>query len=70
MKRLATIAEDNGIVLCHENCSGWGGLSAKNSSVLLGEVDNPALKLVFDTGTGSGNSFGEKESPLLLCPYS
>ena len=50
MTRLTQIAEDNGIVLCHENCSGWGGLSAENARVLLGEVDSPSLKLVFDTG--------------------
>ncbi len=50
MKELAQIAEDNGIILAHENCSGWGGLSAENSNILLGEVGNPALKVVFDTG--------------------
>lgn len=50
MKELAHIAEDNGITLVHENCSGWGGLSAENSNILLGEVDSPALKVVFDTG--------------------
>ena len=50
MKYLASMAEDAGITLCHENCSGWGGLSAENSNILLGEVDSPALKVVFDTG--------------------
>ncbi len=50
MKYLAAMAEDAGIVLVHENCSGWGGMSAENSHILLGEVDSPALKLVFDTG--------------------
>jgi len=50
MKELALIAEDNGIVLAHENCSGWGGLSAENSNILLGEVNSPALKALFDTG--------------------
>ena len=35
---------------CHENCSGWGGLSAENSNILLGEVNSSALKVVFDTG--------------------
>ena len=50
MKDLAHIAEDGGIILAHENCSGWGGLSAENSNILLGEVDSPALKVVFDTG--------------------
>ena len=50
MKVLARMAEDAGIVLAHENCSGWGGLSAENSNILLGEVNSPALKVVFDTG--------------------
>lgn len=50
MKTLAKLAEDGGVVLAHENCSGWGGLSAENSNILLGEVDSPALKVVFDTG--------------------
>jgi len=50
MKELAKIAEDGGVILVHENCSGWGGLSADNSNILLGEVDSPALKVVFDTG--------------------
>lgn len=50
MKTLARIAEDGGVMLAHENCSGWGGLSAANSNILLGEVNSPALKVVFDTG--------------------
>lgn len=50
MKELAKIAADGGVILVHENCSGWGGLSAENSNILLREVDSPALKVVFDTG--------------------
>ena len=50
MKVLAEIAEDNGIIMAHENCSGWGGETAENSNILIGEVDSPALKIVFDTG--------------------
>lgn len=50
MRVLATMAEDGGITLAHENCSGWGGLSAHHSNMLLGEVNSPALKVVFDTG--------------------
>ena len=49
-KELARIAEDTGVTLVHENCSGWGGESAENSNILLGEVGSPALKVVFDTG--------------------
>jgi sugar phosphate isomerase/epimerase len=50
VKEFARIAEDNGIVLVHENCSGWGGVSYENNQILIGEVDSPALKVVFDTG--------------------
>jgi sugar phosphate isomerase/epimerase len=50
MKVLARMAEDGGVTLVHENCSGWGGQSAENSNILLGEVNSPALKVVFDTG--------------------
>lgn len=50
IKVLAKIAEDGGVTLVHENCSGWGGLSADNGNILLDEVDSPALKAVFDTG--------------------
>lgn len=50
MKTLAQIAEAGGVILAHENCSGWGGQSAENSNILLGEVNSPALKVVYDTG--------------------
>ena len=50
MKILAKFAEEGGITLVHENCSGWGGMSAENSTILLNDVGSPALKLVFDTG--------------------
>jgi hypothetical protein len=38
MKELARIAEDGGVVLLHENCSGWGGVRPENQRVLLEEV--------------------------------
>ncbi|MDX9971834.1 MAG: sugar phosphate isomerase/epimerase [FCB group bacterium] len=50
MKVLAKMAEDGGVILCHENCSGWGGQSAANSNHLLEAIDSPALRVVFDTG--------------------
>ena len=50
VKEFARIAEGEGIVLAHENCSGWGGLSPANNLVLLEEVNSPALKVVYDTG--------------------
>lgn len=50
VKKFAKMAEDGGITLVHENCSGWGGESAQNSNILMAEVNSPALKVVFDTG--------------------
>ncbi len=50
MQVLAGIAADGGVILVHENCSGWGGLSPKSTLDLLGEVDSRHLRLVFDTG--------------------
>ena len=50
MRILAKMAEDGGVTLVHENCSGWGGVSAENNKILLAEVNSPALRTVFDTG--------------------
>lgn len=49
-KELAKIAEDTGILLAHENCTGWGGLSPENMLELKAEVDSPNLVLLYDTG--------------------
>lgn len=50
MRELARVAADGGVVLVHENCSGWGGATPENQRVLLEEVASPALQIVFDTG--------------------
>ena len=50
IKLLARIAEDGGIILAHENCNGWGGVSPENALELKQEVDSPAFQLLFDTG--------------------
>jgi sugar phosphate isomerase/epimerase len=50
MKELTKMAEDNGIVIVHENCSGWGGESPENMVKLLEEMNSPNFKLMYDTG--------------------
>lgn len=50
IRELSKVAEEGGIILCHENCDGWGGLGPKQSLELLGAIDSPALRAVFDTG--------------------
>lgn len=49
-KELVKIAGDAGILLAHENCTGWGGLSAANMLELKEEVNSPNLVLLYDTG--------------------
>ncbi len=50
IKILAKIAEDGGIILAHENCSGYGNLNAEAAVDLVTSVNSPAFKLIHDTG--------------------
>ncbi|MBZ4020226.1 sugar phosphate isomerase/epimerase family protein [Streptomyces purpurogeneiscleroticus] len=52
MTNLVHEAEQHGLVLLHENCSGWAGTRADRMLDLLQHVDNPALRLLFDIGNG------------------
>ena len=59
MRELARIAEDSGIILVHENCSGWGGLSGDNMLNLYEGVNSPAFKLLYDTGNPVVDNCGD-----------
>lgn len=50
ISRLTDVAEDNDIVLLHENCDGWGGLGVQQTLAMIEHVDSPNLKLIWDTG--------------------
>jgi sugar phosphate isomerase/epimerase len=50
IRELSRIAEDGGVILCHENCSGWAGEGPEKSLELINKVNSSALKLIFDTG--------------------
>ncbi|MFH1023448.1 MAG: sugar phosphate isomerase/epimerase family protein [Planctomycetota bacterium] len=50
IRELARIAEGEGVILGHENCSGYGGLGSRETFEILDAVNSPALKLIFDTG--------------------
>ncbi len=52
IRELATIAEGEGVILGHENCSGYGE-TAEGFLELVKEVGSPAFKLIFDTGNNS-----------------
>jgi sugar phosphate isomerase/epimerase len=62
MKELARIAADGGVIMVHENCSGWGGMSPENQKILLEEVHSPALQIVFDTGNPVGEGHPPEET--------
>ncbi len=49
-RELASIAEDGGVLLAHENCTGWAGQSARHMRDLLEAVDSPNLVVLFDIG--------------------
>jgi len=54
LRRLCSLADrarDLGLVLLHENCSGWAGARADRMLELLAAA-GPALRLMFDTGNG------------------
>ncbi len=49
-KELTKIAEDGGIFLCHENCTGWGGLNAKNMLKMRDSINSKNFLLLYDIG--------------------
>lgn len=49
-KELTKIATDADIILAHENCEGWGGLSARHMVELKNAVNSPNFKLLYDLG--------------------
>lgn len=50
LKELSRIAADGGIYLLHENCEGWGGLSAGHMLELKSAVDHLHFLLLYDLG--------------------
>jgi sugar phosphate isomerase/epimerase len=50
LRVLARMAEDAGVTIVHENCSGWGGQGPRQTLILLADVGSPRFRLVFDTG--------------------
>jgi len=62
MKELARVAADGDVIMVHENCSGWGGMSPENQKILLEEVHSPNLQIVFDTGNPVGEGHPPEET--------
>ncbi len=52
LRTLAPIAEAEGVILAHENCSGYGE-TPEGFLELVAAVNSPAFKLIIDTGNNS-----------------
>lgn len=57
LRELARRAEQAGLVLLHENCTGWAGRSGERMLALLDAVDSRAFGLLFDTGNGVDHGY-------------
>ncbi len=49
-RELARMAEDGGVLLAHENCTGWAGQGPEQTRALVEEVNSPNLVVLFDIG--------------------
>lgn len=54
-KELTKLAEDGGIVLLHENCTGWACGSAEQMVEFHEAVNSPALGVLYDIGNVVGH---------------
>ncbi|ATX77055.1 sugar phosphate isomerase/epimerase family protein [Reinekea forsetii] len=52
LTRLTARAAQGGLVLLHENCTGWAGIDAQNTQIMLKEITSPSLQLLLDLGNG------------------
>ena len=62
-------AEQAGLVLLHENCSGWAGTDAGRMLRLIEEVNSPALRLLFDTGNGVAHGYQPYDLLTEIVPH-
>jgi sugar phosphate isomerase/epimerase len=61
-KEMAKMAADGGILLLHENCEGWGGLSGDHARQFIERVNHPNVRYLFDIGNTA--SYGQPTMPF------
>ena len=68
-QEMAKLAADGGIMLLHENCEGWGGLSGTHARRFIESVDHPSVRYLFDIGNTV--SYGQETMPFYreILPY-
>ena len=67
--RLAERAARRGLVLLHENCSGWAGTSAERTLTLLDAVGSPSLRVLFDVGNPVAHGYDGVEYLAAVRPF-
>jgi sugar phosphate isomerase/epimerase len=68
-RELARVASDSGIVLLHENCTGWGGQGGRHMLRLLDEVASPHVRILFDIGNTVSHGYDAVEFYQLVKPH-
>ena len=76
MRGLLKIVEDSDVILAHENCSGWGGITIENNVALFETIDSQAnrpairaLRVLFDTGNPPTYGYNSWEWYQLVKPW-
>jgi L-ribulose-5-phosphate 3-epimerase len=66
---LARTAEAAGVVLLHENCSGWAASDADRMLELLDAANGSSLRLLFDTGNPVAHGYDGYEVLRRIAPH-
>ena len=56
-RELAAMAEDGDIYLAHENCTGWGGLSAANMIEFVDAAESDHVVILYDIGNAVSHGY-------------
>ncbi|WNV82866.1 sugar phosphate isomerase/epimerase family protein [Umezawaea sp. Da 62-37] len=66
---LAEVAEAAGVVLLHENCSGWAASDADRMLELVDAAPGSSLRLLFDTGNPVAHGYDGYEVLRRIAPH-
>lgn len=68
MRELVRLAEEGGVTIVHENCSGWGE-RPETCRELVETIDSPCLKVAYDTGNPPAHGQDAWEFYQTVRPY-
>lgn len=68
-KELGAMAADGGVVVLHENCEGWGGLSPAHAREFHERVAHPGVGVLFDIGNVTAYGLDAWEFYVAVKPF-